>query len=382
LGERFCAGWKNRAVAIDYEAEGLLKGTRGKARQARRELLEELEADGVPLEELKQAVAEDRLALLPVERALEPEGKRYTAAEIAEETGLDEEFLVRQRHALGLSSPEPGAREFTEQDLEVAQRLRVLLEAGIPESGLLEVARVMGLALAQVAAANRRVIEQTFMHPGVTELELAQRLASAANQLRPMVGPLLDYALDLHLRQQIRMDVLGREELAAGRRGADEVTACFADLVGFTKLGEELQPEDLGAVTGRLDELARDVVEPPVQLVKMIGDAAMLVSIDNDAMLDGALALVDAAEAEGEGFPSLRAGLARGAALQRAGDWFGRSVNMASRITAIAYPASVLASEEVHEASADRYRWSDAGARRLKGFDRAVRLFRARREEE
>ena len=75
----------------------------------------------------------------------------------------------------------------------------------------------------------------------------------------------------------------------------------------------------------------------------MLGDAAMLVSPDNDALLDAAIALIEAAEVEGQGFPSLRAGVARGAALSRAGDWYGRPVNLASRITDIAYPGSVLA---------------------------------------
>ncbi|TMK75825.1 MAG: adenylate/guanylate cyclase domain-containing protein, partial [Actinobacteria bacterium] len=63
-------------MAIDFEAEGLLKGTRGKAREARKELLEELAADGVSLEDLRRAVEDDRLALLPVERVLEGDGGR------------------------------------------------------------------------------------------------------------------------------------------------------------------------------------------------------------------------------------------------------------------------------------------------------------------
>ena len=45
-------------MAIDFEAEGLLKGTRGRYRQARLQLLGELAADGVGLEELRRAVAE------------------------------------------------------------------------------------------------------------------------------------------------------------------------------------------------------------------------------------------------------------------------------------------------------------------------------------
>ena len=88
----------------------------------------------------------------------------------------------------------------------------------------------------------------------------------------------------------------------------------------------------------------------------MIGDAAMLVSPDNDALVDAALDLVDPLEAEGEGFPPPARRARDGAGPGRAGgDWYGRPVNLASRITAIAYPGSVLVSEEVNEAAADGY---------------------------
>jgi adenylate cyclase len=369
-------------MAIDFEAEGLLKGTRGKARQARRELLEELAADGVSLEELRRAVEEDRLALLPVERVLEAEGRRYTAAQIAERANVDEGFVRRIRLALGLPDPPPDDAAFTDEDLEAARRVGAMREAGLPEEGILEVSRVLGLALAQVAAASRGLIAETTLRSAGTEAEVGRRLAEGARQLGPMMGPMLEYVLNVHLRERVQSAVIGRSEIAEGQLpGAQEVTACFADMVGFTKLGEELPPEELGALTGRLGELASAVVDPPVRLIKMIGDAAMMISPDNDAMLDAALALVESAEEEGEGFPRLRAGLARGGALSRAGDWYGSPVNLASRITGIAYPGSVLANEDVHDAAEDGFRWSFAGERRVKGVDGRVKLFRARRAE-
>ena len=368
-------------VAIDFEREGLLKGTRGKAREAREELLEELAADGVPLEDLRRAVEEDRLVLLPVERVLEGDGPRYTAAEVAEEAGVDQTVLRRNRMALGL--PDPGDEAvFGEEDVNAAKRIAALREAGLPDEGILEVSRVIGLALAQVAAASRALVAESTLAGGGTEAEIARRLAEGARRLGPMMGPVLEYVLNLHLREQVRSDVIGRAEIASGRLpGAQEISACFADMVGFTKLGEELPPEELGAITGRLGELASDVAEPPVRLVKMIGDAAMLVSPDNDALVDAALDLVARSEAEAEGFPPLRAGLAAGPALARGGDWYGRPVNLASRITAIAYPGSVLVGEEVKEAAANGHRWSFAGERRLKGIDGRVKLWRARAEE-
>ena len=84
------------------------------------------------------------------------------------------------------------------------------------------------------------------------------------------------------------------------------------------------------------------MIDAPVRLIKTIGDAAMLTSLEPEPLLDAALTLLDAAEAEAEDFPQLRAGIAIGPALSRAGDWFGRPVNLASRITQIARPGSLL----------------------------------------
>jgi adenylate cyclase len=117
-----------------------------------------------------------------------------------------------------------------------------------------------------------------------------------------------------------------------------------------------------------------------VRLVKTIGDAAMLASAEPEPLLSASLRLIDAAEAEGPDFPQLRAGAALGPALPRAGDWFGRPVNLASRITSVARPGSLLADRALYEAAETTYSWSFAGERRLKGIRGPVRLFRARRQ--
>ena len=123
-------------------------------------------------------------------------------------------------------------------------------------------------------------------------------------------------------------------------------------MVDFTHLGETLDPEALGSVTGRLGELAAAAIEPPVRLVKLIGDAAMFVGPEPRPVVEAGLELVEEAAHEGDEFPLLRAGLARGEALPRGGDWYGRPVNLASRITAIARPDSVLTDPAVHDALA------------------------------
>jgi len=149
-------------------------------------------------------------------------------------------------------------------------------------------------------------------------------------------------------------------------------------MVGFTRLGESIDPEDLGRLATRLNDLALETVRAPVRLVKTIGDAAMLVSPAAGPLVEAALDLVERVDEQGEDFPALRAGLAGGVALSRGGDWYGRPVNLASRVTAVARRSSVLATKEVNDA-APGFAWSSAGAFQLKGFKRRVPLYRARR---
>ncbi|MQA76009.1 MAG: adenylate/guanylate cyclase domain-containing protein [Solirubrobacterales bacterium] len=331
----------------------------------------------MPAAELRRAVAEDRLALLPVERALSGEGERHTVAEVAARSGLERPFLDRLWRSLGMAVPGDDERALSDEDVAAARRVAALREAGVPEEGILEVSRLLGMTMSQLAAANRRLIADAFLREGDNEYDVAVRFADAARSFTPLIGEALTHTLNLHLREQIRHDAFGAAELSAGRpAAAEEVTVAFADVVGFTRLGETLDPDQLGAVTGRLGELAAEVVAPPVRLVKLIGDAAMLVGPEPKPVLDAALGLVGATQVED--FPILRAGVASGEALPRAGDWYGRPVNLASRITAIARPGSVLATEPVRDRLEDEYRWSFAGSRRLKGIEGQVKLHRCR----
>jgi adenylate cyclase len=365
---------------VDWEHEGLVEGLEGDARQARIDLLDELHDEGIPLAELRAAVEEDRLVLLPVERLIAGGDERYTAEEIAEETGIALEDMTRLRQALGLPVPPAGSKVFTESDLESARLSKQIADIGIPLEGRLEVARVLGRSMAQVAAAMREVTARAVTEPGASERDFALALARAAEELTPVVGPLLEQAFSQHLREQVRQDFVSAANLAeGGGRGLDRVTVAFADLVGFTRLGEEIPVERLSTIAGRLDQLAGEVAERPVRLVKTIGDAAMLVSREPEPLLAATHRLVAMAEEEGEDFPQLRAGLALGDAVGHAGDWYGRPVNLASRVTQIARPASVLATEEVkQDVGEESWTWSFAGKRHVKGIKGELPLFRAR----
>jgi adenylate cyclase len=365
---------------IDFAAEGLLDGLDGRARDERVALLRQLAGEGVPLSELRRSTAAGSIMYLPADRVIVG-SERYTATEIAAMSGVDETFLVAARRAMGLPIPEQDEAVYTAAELESARMIHVARDAGITDEDVLDLLRVLGRGLSQIAETLRTLPLKLVMEAGISEPELANRYAQAAGVLYPLVNPLVESVLTLHLKHATQSTVVSELERSGGQLpGSREVAICFADLVGFTRLGEEVAPDELGRLAVRLEELAGDVAEPPVRLVKTIGDAAMLASPEPEPLLGAALSLIDAAEAVGEDFPQLRAGAAIGHALPRAGDWFGRPVNLASRITAVARPGSLLVERELRESVAEGYRWSFAGERKLKGIRGGVPLFRARRE--
>jgi adenylate cyclase len=366
---------------IDWEKEGLLDGLEGDEREDRIELLDELCDDGVELDELKKAVEEERLTLIPVEREIGSESK-YTPQEIADKVGIDLKMTQAQWQALGLPWVDPDDRRLGDRDLEAAKQLKAFVDAGLPAEGIIGVARVMGEGMSRTAEAVLHLAGQAFLEEGITERELGTRFAEAAKQLIPMMEDQLDYVFKLHMVEGIRADVVTATERATGRvPGSKEVSVAFADLVGFTKLGENLDPEDIGGVAGELAEMAQEVAQGPVKLVKTIGDAAMLAAEkEPEALIEATIELVRKADEAREGFPQLRAGVACGPALNRAGDWYGRPVNIASRVTSVARPGSVLVHGDLREAVKDDFAWSFAGKRKLKGVKGEQSLYRARRK--
>jgi adenylate cyclase len=361
----------------EFKDAGLLDGLDGREREARLALLRELTGEGFSIEDLKRAAAEDRLALLPVDRVLGGE-PRYTVTDVAELAGVPPEFLLAVRRAMGLAVPDPDERAFDDEDVEAARMFARLREEGLPEDALLEVTRVLGSGLAQGAEAIRMAVARWLLSQGADEYELSVRNVQAARELLPLTAPLLEYTLKSHMRDQIRHQQYGGLDLSEGMLpNMRRVYVGFSDMVGFTRLGELIDMEELGQVLGTLTNLAREAVQQPTRLVKTIGDAIMFVGPAPAALLETVLSLNERVEAAK--LPSIRSGLAAGVALSRDGDWYGPPVNLASRVTGVARAGSVLATKEMRDAASESYSWSPAGEWRLKGVKRPVRLYRVRR---
>jgi adenylate cyclase len=259
-----------------------------------------------------------------------------------------------------------------------ARAIKRFLDAGVPEDAVMEISRVLGEAMSRVASPITGAFAAAYLEPGDNERDVALRYAAMAQQLLPSMAPVLNAALRVYARQAARRGIISRAELERGQLESEEDAAvCFADLVGFTSLGGEVGLEELGTVARQLAELAADVATPPVSLVKTIGDAAMFISPDASALIAAALSLV--AAVENADLPALRAGMASGRVINRAGDWYGNAVNVASRVTGVARPGSVLCTADVRDAALDGFAWSSAGRFRLKGIEERQPLYRARR---
>ncbi len=343
-------------------------------------LLDHLRRQGVTEAELEAAIAQDRLVLLPVERALMA-AATYSLTDLVERGGLDEATVRWRLRSLGVTIPEDADEiAFAEDDLDAIKRGAQYIEEGIDIEEGRAVTHALSGMTARMAEPLRRLFAGQFLEPGDSEAELGLRFAEKAATLLPLVTAELDYLLRMHLVDDIRNEALGAAERSTGELpDSYEVAVAFADIVGFTALGEQMPESELTAIATRLGTLADEHVQSPVRVVKTIGDAVMVVSRDPDALVAAMMAIVAAAD----DLPDLRVGIAFGRAVPRLGDWYGPAVNLAARVTGRARPDSVLVTSALADAleEPDRYELSDAGHKRFKGISDPVAVKRLRSSE-
>jgi adenylate cyclase len=340
--------------------------------QTVRELLEAL---GVDRGVVDKAGADGTLGLLAVEHMiLADQDLTYTYGEVAELTGMGPEALKFWR-ALGFPDPGPDDRLFSDFDVEMLQLVDQFQKLGlIQHDEALQMTRVIGSSMARIASAQidaieARVDEPTFQdgtEPGVLR----------ARFLVPAMPRILEYAWKRHLQVAARRRMV-RE---AGAVGTNVQAVGFADLVGFTALSQQLSDHELATIVERFEATAYDIVGGLAgRVIKMIGDEVMFAVDDPARALEIALSLAEAYH-DDESLSDVRVGLAWGNVLEREGDLYGPTVNLASRIVSIAYAASVVVSSDIHDALTDDVdlQWKSLRTRQLKDIGR-VQLWAVRR---
>jgi adenylate cyclase len=314
----------------------------------------------------------DRAVLDAVDQLLVPGKHRYTRVELARRVGIDPEQVRRFWRAMGFPDPPDDEAIFTDTDVAVLLAFdRFVNEDTIDPRVALQITRVVGQAMSRVADAQVAALRERFQAEGLLDDEndarLSVELVGRSAELLPAFEGMLVYQWRRHLaaaaqRAVMAIDTDGEPSLS--------LTVGFADMVGFTVLSQQLDEGELAEVVGRFEALAYDsVASHGGRVVKMIGDEVMFVTGEPAAAADIGLTLVEV-YADDETVSDVRVGLAHGPVLSWEGDYFGSTVNLASRLVNIAYVGSVVVSTEIRELLADdeRFALKAVRPRRLKGI--------------
>jgi adenylate cyclase len=324
--------------------------------------------------ELAEAEREGTLPLLAVERLILPEVATHDLATVCELTGLDADQVIDLWRTLGYPVPRPDEVAFTDADVDILTEIGQLLAGDVASTGLvLQMSRVIGSSMARIASSQVDAISarvagspRALVRAGDAPLT-DERIVVSAAALLPIVPQVLAATWRRHLQAAIRRR-LTIVEAGQGQLGV----VGFADLVGFTALSQQVGDDELAAIVDQFEQLAFDVVTAQGgRVVKMIGDEVMFTVDAADAAAQIGLALAEGTRGADE-LSDLRVGLAAGPLLEREGDLYGPVVNLASRITSIAFPGTIVVSESVRDQleGQEEYRLRSMRARYLKDIGR------------
>jgi len=316
--------------------------------------------------EIDNAAQGHYLALLTLDREITPGERRYTMEQLAATAGCDLDVAREVWRAIGFPDLPDDLVAFTDADVAAlrafADRLRNPWMFEWTLERALAQARVLNAALARVAEVESDDVASSFRaarRMGLDDEELAELIAQRFDF--EDLSRLIDHAHRLQLRATLWRKLADGDPSLANMVN---VAVGFVDLVGYTALSEELEVEGLFALVERFSAIAHDtVVSAGGRIVKTIGDEVMFITDTPGTAAAIALALTEASTGD-EMLPQTRAGVAWGAVLSRDGDYFGSVVNLASRLTEMARPGTVLVSAELAAALAGDERFS---FRRLPG---------------
>jgi adenylate cyclase len=363
------------------EVDGRREWTEPAVAHAR--IVARLRERGHRLDQIREAGRQGRLAYGYIESMFGEEGAGPSLNDAAAQTGLEPALIERFWTSIGL--PPSELESLTDEDLEALRYVSSVLAAGFPLVAFLQLCRVYGQSLSQIADAEVRLfhlyVHEPLMREGVPGLEMAEEMEGLARDLLPIASPLMDYVHTRFLHHFVAQDVVGHmeteledDESAAGRV---RVAIAFADLAGYTRFTEEEGEEEALSSVERFVEGVTQTLPEDARVVKTIGDEVMVVGTDVDAVVDWAVGFLETVEER----PEPRLGINYGSTLYRDGDYFGREVNLASRVVARARGGEVLVTDSVVEAvsAGSRLRFEPIGDVKLKGFDEPRQLCRAAR---
>ena len=368
---------------------GLIPGYDGSwtpATAAYARVVARLRARGHSLAQIKRAGENGQLAVGPIENLLSSPGPRYSLREAVRLSGQDADLVKRVYGSMGLGAlPADG---FSDEDVQILKYGAAVLDAGLPLPAFLQLMRVYGQAVAQIADAEVRLIHlyvhEPLMRADVPSVEIAEEMEGLTREILPFATPFMNYLHGRLLAQFVEQDMIGHMEADLGADALEEgrlrVAIAFADLAGYARLTVERGDEAALDAVERFVQVVEQTLPVDARVIKTLGDEVMVVGSDTAALTGWAVEL-RAGIAAGDPLP--RIGIHYGEALYREGDYYGRAVNQAARVVARAGGGEVLVTRPVVELAAgvDGLEFERIGEVRLKGFSESTELFTASARE-
>jgi adenylate cyclase len=348
---------------------------------AQARIVARLRERGYSLDEIRRAIESGRLAFGFVEEILPTQERAHTLEEAAAETGLEPALIERLFLSMGFQAR--ALEQISDDDLDLLRHVAAVLSAGFPLVALLQLVRVYGQALAQMADAEVRLfhlyVHEPLMRDGIPGWQMGEEMEELARALLPLASPIMERVHQRFLTHFVEQDVVGHMEADLDGAPLDlgrlRVAIAFADLAGYTRLTEEAGEEEAVDAVERFIEDVEVTLPEGARVIKTIGDEVMIVGSDAAALVDWAVGFQ---RLVADRRPLPRIGLHYGPTLYRDGDYYGREVNQAARVAARAAGGEVLVTRPVVDLAGPHLEFERIGEVRLKGFEQPTELFVAR----
>lgn len=356
----------------------------------RAELALSLEAAGIPLDGLGAAIGRGAVSLDFVEAPVYERFSLFstvTFQELSNRTGVPLSLLKVMREAAGSAPPTPEDL-VRDHELTIASFLEAQVAAGFRPIAIERLVRVQGDSLRRIAETEADWWRTEMIEPALAAGERPDEVS--ATDFSTRLTELSEKSLmALYHAQQMHSwtsnIIAGLETMlsAAGLHSRLErpPAMCFLDITGYTRLTQERGDEAAAAVAAELARLVqRTSVQHGGRPVKWLGDGVMFHFPNPGPGVVAALDMVDGVMSAG--LPPAHVGLHAGPVIFQEGDYYGQTVNIASRIAEYARPGEVLVSQDVVDASSGAdASFTEIGPVELKGVAGAMQLHAAHRRD-
>jgi adenylate cyclase len=352
-------------------------------------LLQSFVAAGIPLEGLATQMRKGDLSLAWLDSPAFDAFASFTPvtfAELSAQTDVPVDLLMVIREAIGAALPTPEDR-VRQDEMAIVPLIEAQVQAGFKHSTIERALRAIGESMRRVAEVEMDWFRNELIEPRAGG-KYGAEISAIAVEFRERFDPLSDQArlaiFHAHQAHAVTSNVIGafeRELATAGLTSRLErpPAMCFLDISGYTRLTQErgdAAAADLAEQLGRL--VHRTSVKHGGRPVKWLGDGVMFFFRDAGPGVVAALDMVDGVEEAG--LPPAHIGLHAGPVIFQEGDYYGQTVNVASRIAEFARPGEVVVSQAVVDASGEAgVSFTEIGPVELKGVAGATRLHAAHR---